>query len=154
MLAEARRKPGAEAIDFQLHDLHEPLPFAASEFDLVISGLVLEHLQDLDAFFSEVQRVTKPGGRAVISAMHPAMFLRDSQATFTDPQSGEIVRPGSLPHQLGEMVMAAVRANLGLVAVTERSPDASFVERFGMQKSSVDWPMVVVLELVHPLEDS
>src|SRR5918995_4963660 len=56
MLAEARRKPGAEAIRFVVHDLHEPLPLGA-EFDLVVSGLVLEHLRELDGFFAEVRRV-------------------------------------------------------------------------------------------------
>src|SRR3712207_887103 len=37
MLAEARGKPGAEAIRFIVHDLHLPLPFAAGQFDLVLS---------------------------------------------------------------------------------------------------------------------
>src|SRR5947207_11585964 len=36
MLAEARRKPGAGAVRFLVHDLHQPLPFAAGEFDLVV----------------------------------------------------------------------------------------------------------------------
>jgi malonyl-CoA O-methyltransferase len=91
MLAEARRKPGAEAIRFLCHDAHEPLPFGA-EFDVVVSGLVLEHIRDLDAFFAEIRRVLVPGGRAVVSGMHPAMHLRGSQARFTDSETGEIVR--------------------------------------------------------------
>src|SRR5688572_20401946 len=41
MLAEALRKPGAEAVHFVVHDLREPLPFAAGSFDRVVSGLVL-----------------------------------------------------------------------------------------------------------------
>jgi malonyl-CoA O-methyltransferase len=102
MLAEARRKPGAEAVQFVAHDLARPLPFPAGSFDLVVSGLVLEHLADLDHFFREARRVLKPGGRAVISAMHPAMFLKGAQARFTDPSSGEVVQPGSYPHQVGD----------------------------------------------------
>ena len=98
MLAEARRKPGADAVRFLVHDLHEPLPFAPASFDRVVSGLVLEHLDDLDGFFREARRVLRAEGLAFISAMHPAMFLRDSQAQFTDPESGERVRPGSRPH--------------------------------------------------------
>jgi malonyl-CoA O-methyltransferase len=69
MLAEARRKPGSTAIRFLAHDLAEPLPFPAGAFDLVVSGLVLEHLRDLDAFFGEVRRVLRADGRAVVSAM-------------------------------------------------------------------------------------
>ena len=44
MLAAARRKPGGEHVRWLWHDLHTPLPFGEQEFDLVVSGLVLEHL--------------------------------------------------------------------------------------------------------------
>src|SRR5947208_8970327 len=53
MLAEAHRKPGADMVRFVAHDLGRPLPLPAANFDLVVSGLVLEHLADLDLFFRE-----------------------------------------------------------------------------------------------------
>src|SRR5262245_19118356 len=108
MLAEARRKPGAERVRFMVHDLHRPLPFADGEFDLVVTGLVLERLRELGGFFAGAHRVLRRGGRAVISAMHPAMFLRGAQARFTDPQSVEVVQPGSVPHSISLFMMAAV----------------------------------------------
>jgi malonyl-CoA O-methyltransferase len=40
--------------------------------------------------------------------MHPAMFLRGSQARFTDPESGRIVQPGNLNRAFGDFVMSAV----------------------------------------------
>jgi ubiquinone/menaquinone biosynthesis C-methylase UbiE len=147
MLAEARRKPGADTIRFVAHDLARPLPFQPASFDLVVSGLVLEHLADLDLFFREARRVLKPGGRAVISAMHPAMFLKGAQARFTDPASGEVVRPGSYPHQVGEFVMAAVRAGFRLDGIEERAPDAEFAARVPRAAKYVGWPMLVVLRL-------
>ena len=147
MLAVARSKPGADGVDFIVHDLHERLPFGSGAFDIVVSGLVLEHLRDLPAFFSEARRVLNSRGRAVISAMHPAMFLRDSQAQFTDPASGEIVRPGSLPHQLSEMIMAAVLARLDLIGVDEYPADRELVARFPRAKKYLGWPMLVVLQL-------
>src|SRR5215470_835328 len=61
MLAEARRKPGASGVRFQVHDLREPLPFEAARFDRVVSGLVLEHLSDLRFVFGEARRVLRPG---------------------------------------------------------------------------------------------
>ncbi len=147
MLAEARLKPGAEAVRFLAHDLHEPLPFPAAAFDLVVSGLVLEHLRELGAFFAEVRRLLRPGARAVVSAMHPAMLLRGSQARFTDPASGEVILPGSYPHQLGDFVMAVVRAGLGLEAIDERAADEAFVSAYPRAAKYVGWPMVVVLRL-------
>jgi ubiquinone/menaquinone biosynthesis C-methylase UbiE len=146
MLAEARRKPGAEAVRFVAHDLHRPLPFAA-EFDLVVSGLVLEHLREVDGFFAEARRVLKPGGRAVVSAMHPAMFLRGAQARFTDPDSGELVQPGSVPHSVAAFIMAALRGGFRLTDVSEFAPDAKFATRVPRAAKYVDWPMLVVLSL-------
>ena len=147
MLAQAGAKPGAEAIRFLAHDLHHPLPFPAGTFDLVVSGLVLEHLRHLDGFFPEAHRVLRSEGRAGVSAMHPAMFLRGSQARFTDPASGEVVQPGSVSHQLGEFVMAAVGAGFRLEGVDEYAPDAEFGARFPRAEKYVGWPMLVVLQL-------
>jgi malonyl-CoA O-methyltransferase len=147
MLAEARRKPGAEALRFVVHDLHEPLPLADGAFDVVVSGLVLEHLRDLGGFFGEAHRVLRPGGRAVVSAMHPAMLLRGSQARFTDPESGEVVQPGSHPHRLGDFVMAAVRAGFAVHGIGEHAPDAAFARRYPRAEKYVGWPMLAVLQL-------
>jgi SAM-dependent methyltransferase len=147
MLAEARAKPGADRVRFLTHDLHQPLPLPDSAFDLMVSGLVLEHLQDLDGFFREAHRVVRPSGRAIVSAMHPAMLLRGSQARFTDPDSGELIQPGSLPHQLGDFVMAAVRAGFKLDGVDEYAPDAEFAIRYPRAAKYVGWPMLVLLTL-------
>jgi ubiquinone/menaquinone biosynthesis C-methylase UbiE len=147
MLEEARRKSHGLAVHVIVHDLHQPLPLPNGIFDLVVSGLVLEHIQDLDSFFVEVRRVLRPQGRAVISAMHPAMFLRGSRARFTDPASGEVVQAGSLPHQLGDFIMAAVRAGLSMEGIGEYAPDAAFAARFPRAQKYVDWPMLVVLQL-------
>jgi malonyl-CoA O-methyltransferase len=147
MLAEARAKPGADRVRFLTHDLHQPLPLPGSAFDLMVSGLVLEHLQDLDGFFREAHRVVRPRGRAIVSAMHPAMLLRGSQARFTDPDSGEVIQPGSLPHQLGDFVMAAVRAGFKLDGVDEYAPDAEFAIRYPRAAKYVGWPMLVLLTL-------
>jgi SAM-dependent methyltransferase len=147
MLAEARRKPGAATVRFLVQDLHQPLPFRAATFDIVVSGLVLEHLGNLGAFFGEARRVLRPAGRAIVSAMHPAMFLRGSRARFTDPVTGEKVEPGSLPHQLGDFVMAAVRAGFDLEGISEHAPDAEFARRYPRAEKYVGWPMLVVLRL-------
>jgi len=145
MLAEARGKLGAERVRFVTHDLHQPLHFPPASFDLVVSGLVLEHLRELGLFFGEARRVLRAGGRAGVSAMHPAMFLRGTMAQFRDPSSGEVVRPGSFPHQISEFVMAAMGAGFRIDSIREYAPDAAFAARVPRAEKYIGWPMLVVL---------
>jgi malonyl-CoA O-methyltransferase len=147
MLQRAAAKPGAEKVAFVVHDLHERLPFADGSFDVVVSGLVLEHLRELAPFFADARRVLAAEGLAVVSAMHPAMFLRGSQARFTDPESGAIVQPGSYPHQLSDMVGAAQGAGFCVEEMQELAPEREFAARFPRAEKYVGWPMLVVLRL-------
>ncbi len=147
MMEKARAKPGAERVLFLVHDLHERLPFADGAFDRVVSGLVLEHLKDLDAFFGEARRVLKPRGRAVVSGMHPAMFLRDVRARFHDPLTGEKVEPGSVEHGIGDYVMAAVGAGFALEGIVEQAPDEAYAARCSRAEKYVGWPMLLVFVL-------
>jgi len=148
MLAQARRKAGAQRVEFIVHDLHEPLPFDAGTFDLVVSGLVLEHIRELAPFFCEARRVLKAGGRAVVSNMHPAMFLRGTQARFTDPASGELVQPGSVCHSIGSMILSAERAGFELADVGEFDADAALAAQAPRAEKYIGWPMLVVVSLV------
>lgn len=154
MLAEARRKAQGAAIRFVAHDLHDPLPFTGGDFDVVVSRLALEHLRDLDRFFGEAHRALRPGGRGVVSAAHPALFLRDSRARFTDPASGEFVEPGSLPHQIDDFVKAALGAGFRLQGLGEYAPDARFASRYPRAAKYVGWPMLVVLSLAVASHDT
>ena len=61
MLAEARERPGS--VTFQAGRAAR-LEFSAGVFDLVFSVDVIHHLENITAYFQEVQRVLKPGGRA------------------------------------------------------------------------------------------
>jgi malonyl-CoA O-methyltransferase len=79
--------------------------------------------------------------------MHPAMFLRGSQARFTEPATGELVQPGSIPHSISAFVMAAVKAGFSIANLEEASPNAMFAAIFPRAEKYIDWPMVVVMQL-------
>ena len=145
MLDQARAKQGADVVNWVVHDLHEPLPFDDNTFDTVVSGLVLEHIRDLLFFFSQAGRILNSRGQLVVSAMHPAMFLRGSMARFTDPKSGDLVTPGSLPHTISDFLAAALKADLTLNHISEHHPDNAFAKNYPRAEKYIDWPMLVVM---------
>lgn len=49
----------------------EAAPFPDGSFDAVVTCLVLEHTDDLEAVLAEVSRVLEPGGRFVLFTNHP-----------------------------------------------------------------------------------
>jgi 2-polyprenyl-3-methyl-5-hydroxy-6-metoxy-1,4-benzoquinol methylase len=69
MLQRAHGKPGADAITFVCHDLAKPSPLESGAFDRVFCCLVLDHIAELDKFFSRLTldsfatngQVTGPG---------------------------------------------------------------------------------------------
>lgn len=149
MLTLAQCKPNSERVRFLTHDLLRPLPFA-DEFDLVVCGLVLEHIDDLTAFYQEMARVLKDPGRVVVSFMHPMMFARGAQARFTDPDSDEVIEVESRMHTVSEAVMAALKAGFPIGNFSEHSPDLHVAERSPRAAKYVGWPMLVVQALTEP----
>jgi malonyl-CoA O-methyltransferase len=148
MIAKARGKPGAEEIRFVAHDVLRPFPLPDRSFDCVLSALVLEHIpvSDLDPFFRELGRVTRNGGSILVTAMHPARFLRGRSANFRD-SSGDEVRPRSYEASLSDYVMGALRGGLEIRAVAERVVDGDLVKRFPRAAQSLGWPALFVMSL-------
>ena len=147
MLARARAKPGAEAVRFVVHDVARPLPFDDAAFDVVLCCLVLEHIADVDGFFREVRRIRRPAGRAVLTAMHPAMMLRGITARFADPATGRDVRPRSYANQISDYVMAATRAGLRFEHLSEHPVDEELAACSPRARRYLGWPLLVVMRL-------
>jgi ubiquinone/menaquinone biosynthesis C-methylase UbiE len=147
MLAKAREKPGAGRVSWLEHDVARPMPFAAGSFDRVLSALVLEHIpvEELASFFRELGRVARRDGVIVVTAMHPAMFLKGVSANFRD-ENGEL-RPRSYPATLSDYVMGAIHAGLVVVALGERSVDEGLVARNERATKWLGWPALFVMTL-------
>ncbi|HMO35169.1 MAG TPA: class I SAM-dependent methyltransferase [Gemmatales bacterium] len=147
MLSKARCKPGLEHVQFIQHDLNQCFPIDGNTFDGIISGLALEHINDHHQLFREMYRVLRPGGKVAVSTLHPAMFLRGSQARFTDPETGNIVQPGSIQHTIGELVMTALRTGFTLNALVEKAPDELFANQYPRAEKYLGWPMLLVMSM-------
>jgi len=147
MLAQARAKPGAELVRWITHDVGVPLPFGDRSFARVLSALVLEHIATarLVPFFNELGRVALPDGRIVVTAMHPALFLKGISANFHDAD-GEI-RPRSYVATLSDYVMGAIGADLRIVRLSEHAVDETLAARYERSRKLLGWPALFVMVL-------
>ena len=71
-------------------DIHQ-IPFSENIFDVVICNHVLEHVQDDIKAMSEIRRVLKPGGWAIMQVpfFSPVPDVTFEDTTITDPQERE-----------------------------------------------------------------
>ncbi|GGZ40136.1 hypothetical protein GCM10010387_38130 [Streptomyces inusitatus] len=81
MLARAAEKaPEAEFRQGRL----ESLPLEDESVDLALCTLAMTHLPDLSAGVAELARVVRPGGRVIISDMHPFVITLQGQCLFVE----------------------------------------------------------------------
>jgi ubiquinone/menaquinone biosynthesis C-methylase UbiE len=68
IVEEQAKKAAANGVTVTKLDLNQPLTALASNYyDVVHANQVIEHVSSVDNFVSEVYRVLKPGGHAVVS---------------------------------------------------------------------------------------
>ena len=113
MLARARAKLPGRPVGFVRHALPGPLPFRDATFALAVLGLVAEHVEAIGPSLAEVARVLAPGGRCVLSALHPDRTAEGQRARFIDPETG-VRRPIRTFHRTAAEYLDAARG-AGLV---------------------------------------
>ena len=119
MLAIARGKLRGWPVTWAIHRLPDPLPFPDSAVDLVVLGLVAEHLGDLSTVLLEAARVTGPGGRCLLSALHPDRTAEGQRARFIDPSTGERRHLATIHREVADYLRIARSA--GWMLVEERT---------------------------------
>jgi len=72
MLERARERLSGTNLELEFRTgAFDALPLADGEVDAVLAGMVLHHLQDLDAAVREMRRVLRPFGRVVVLELFP-----------------------------------------------------------------------------------
>ena len=136
MVELARRRLGATA-DVRQADLNLPLTFLDdSTFDLVLSPLVLDYVEDWRATFAEFYRVLRPGGRFVFSAAHPLfdyLYFKTDEYFRTELVGAEWrgfegvrVRMPSFRRPLAETINPLLEAGFRLEKILEPRPTEEF----------------------------
>ena len=142
MLSKAAERSGNN-ISYQHHNFESPLPYDDNQFDHVVSCLVLEHIEDLSLFFSEANRVCKPEGIVYLTGMHPGMMLKGNEANFTDPVTGEEVRPKGYRHEIADFVNSIKASGLELIELKEYFGTQELSDKFPKAVKYQDWPMLI-----------
>jgi SAM-dependent methyltransferase len=74
-LSQARERV-PEGVDLVELTPGAALPFADSEFDLVLCAETIEHVQDVQLLLSEARRVLRPGGRLAVTTPAHGLLMR------------------------------------------------------------------------------
>ncbi|MCR9165164.1 MAG: class I SAM-dependent methyltransferase [Nannocystaceae bacterium] len=144
MLEQLRAKPDADVTVIE-HDFTEGLPVPDRSVDLVTCCLVLEHVPSLGAVFAEMARVTRPGGRVVISDFHPEMLRRGYHARFREAPGGPKFQMLGEAHTVSDYIMAATRAGWSIEHAAEHVMTEALAERSRSAKKWVGLPLLFVL---------
>lgn len=68
------RKANALGIKTKKGNLNEKFPYRSDSFDIVHANQVIEHLTEIDNYISEIYRILKPGGYAIVSTENLASW--------------------------------------------------------------------------------
>ncbi|GER91053.1 hypothetical protein KDW_52150 [Dictyobacter vulcani] len=119
MLAVAQKVAQDEqlAINFLQASLDHDLPFDTDEFDLLLSALMLCHVQDIYHAVAEFARVTKKGGHLLITDFHPASVDSGWRTQFVQSEVKYLLP--NMPHTRQDYLEALTRAGLTILQVIE-----------------------------------
>jgi SAM-dependent methyltransferase len=119
MMSRAQAKLRGHDVTWVSHSLPDALPFPAGTFALAVLGLIAEHIADLTGLLGEVARVLRPGGRCLLSALHPDRTAEGQCARFIVPGTGQRQPITTYHRSVAEYHAAAARA--GLANITEET---------------------------------
>lgn len=129
---ETARERFGERAAFHRAALGEPLPFDDGAFDVVLSHLVLDHVEALDAAFASLHRTLDDDGVLVFTVVHPMqLYLTfDAVERYYDQTAVELgwdapVRTVHRP--VAEILTTLAEAGFRLAQVVEPEPPASYL---------------------------
>ena len=81
LLQYAKNEIKSEIVEFKQMDLTKRLNFKTNSVDVIVSYNVLSELENISTPLKEMARVLKPGGKIIISIVHPLynLFVNDPE---------------------------------------------------------------------------
>lgn len=146
MLERARRQTppaiGARWVQASV----ERIPFVSQSFDRIVSGLVLDHVHGLTDFFRGIATMLRPGGRAIVTAVHPEM-QRKTGPTVRFTAAGREFRTEGTIHEKAAILIAVQQAGLTIEQLQEPPVTARLVARREAWRDRLGCPALLLLAL-------
>jgi ubiquinone/menaquinone biosynthesis C-methylase UbiE len=122
MLDIAKNKIQSDKVNFIEVDIKNDWTFAKHTYDLVTFSLMLEHIEDLDAVFQKVSKVTAVGSLVYIGELHPFKQYAGSKARFETESGTQVVT--CFNHHVTDFIQAANASGFQLIQLDEQFDDA------------------------------
>lgn len=122
MLVQARAKLAGFDVRLIEHDIMTAGPLG--KFDIAVTALVMEHIENIDTFFARVADNLRPGGRFLMSEVEPRRLAAGGVARFYDPVTGQRHDMKSFAHEAEAILAAASKAGLTLLREQDVLGDA------------------------------
>ncbi len=110
-------------------DAHQ-LPFGDGSFDLIVSNLMLQWCDDLDAVFTELRRLLRPEGLLLFTSFGPDT-LKELRAAWDQVDDREHVNTFIDMHDVGD---ALIRAGFGQPVMDVEHFTLTYAEPMGVLK--------------------
>lgn len=114
MLSKAKQKITATHVEFIQADINQDWHFTnGHQFDLATFSLVLEHIEDLNRIFAQLNKVIQPNGMVYIGELHPFKQYSGSKARFETSEGVQVVT--CFNHHITDFIEAANKSNFELI---------------------------------------
>ncbi|HEY5430486.1 MAG TPA: methyltransferase domain-containing protein [Solirubrobacteraceae bacterium] len=122
------------------------LPFDDDRFDAVRADRTLQHVDDPGVAFHELVRVTRPGGRVVVSEFRWGLVAPDLDRSITDrvlhAMAGEDERREWIGHTLTELAGEAGLRDVQALTRTDEIEDPAQIARL----LNLDWSLPAAVD--------
>ena len=118
MLDIAKNKIKSAKVNFSEADITKDWTFAKATYDLVTFSLMLEHIEDLDAVFQKLAKVSDTGTRVYIGELHPFKQYAGSKARFETETGTQVVT--CFNHHVTDFIQAANASGFHLLQLEEQ----------------------------------
>ena len=146
MLERARRQTPPAIGATWVQASVECLPFPSQTFDRIISGLVVDHVHDVNNFFLGIAAALRPGGRVIVTAVHPDMQRKTGPTVRFTAEGREYHMEGTI-HEKAHLLTAIQQAGLSVEQLQEPPVTEELIARREAWRDRLGCPALLLLAL-------